>query len=316
MRILLFWLLFSSTVYATGADLSETGLWRQIRDGAVGYSAVVGRESNRLIQSSGADWLYLRNELIAGTGAWFLAITVLALAAFYLIRGQVKLSQPRSGELVERWSKTERWLHFYTATLFLLLAFSGLILLYGRILLIDSLGHDGFSLVAQSAKITHNYTGPLFIVGLLLMMIFWLKDNLINKTDIVWFREFGGMIGTRHPSAGRMNGGEKAWFWLLIAAGLTISASGLMLDFSNFGQTRFWLQVSHIAHSISAFLLMVGALGHIYIGTIGTEGALEGMINGYVDASWAKQHHDLWYQALKREAGEATEKTENNNTHS
>lgn len=301
-------LAFSSNIFA-----DERNIWRQIREGIAGYSAVTGQESNILIQASGSRWLLIRNELIAGTGAWVLALTVLTLAGFFLIRGRVKLAEPRSGELIERWSKSERWLHFYTASLFILLAITGLSLLYGRSILITWLGHDNFSQFAGIAKIIHNYAGPLFTVGLVMMGMVWFQDNLFNNSDLTWFKQFGGMVGNRHPSAGRMNAGEKAWFWLLMSAGILVSITGMNLDFPNLEQYRLVMQISHIIHSSSAFLLIVGALGHIYIGTIGTEGALEGMITGKVDKSWAKQHHDLWLQQMEKPADqdspEAPQKT-------
>ncbi len=299
LTLLLAILLFSSNTYT-----DERTIWQQIREGIGGYSAVNGQESEILIQATGTQWLTIRNELIAGTGAWLIALTVLALALFYLIRGRVKLTEPATGEMIERWSKSERWLHFYTASLFILLALTGLSLLYGRSFLISWLGHDSFSQVADIAKIVHNYAGPLFSVGLVMMGMIWFQDNLFNKTDITWFKQYGGMIGNQHPSAGRMNAGEKAWFWLLMTAGVLVSITGMNLDFPNLGQYRLIMQISHIIHSVSAFLLIIGALGHIYIGTIGTEGALRGIITGKVDKSWARQHHDLWLQQLENSANQ------------
>jgi formate dehydrogenase subunit gamma len=131
------------------------------------------------------------------------------------------------------------------------------------------------------------------------MFFMWVKDNIPNRIDIAWFKAFGGLIGSQHPSAERMNAGEKSWFWLLAFAGIIVSATGLILDFANFGQDRFIMQVCHLLHTLSACLLMIGAIGHIYIGTLGTEGAFEGMKNGRVDSTWAKQHHDLWYDKIK-----------------
>ena len=55
------------------------------------------------------------------------------------------------------------------------------------------------------------------------------------------------------------------------------------------------------------FLIAV-ALGHMYIGSIGTEGVLEGMVSGEVDEGFAKQHHSLWYEEVK--GGTATAKSE------
>ncbi len=277
----------------------ERNFWRQAREGVEGYSAVIGLETGKLIQASGTQWVYIRNELIAGTGAWLLALTVFALVIFYLFRGTVKLSKPRSGQLIERWSKTERWLHWYTAVLFIILSLTGLSLLYGRSVLIDWLGHENFAAYAEIAKIIHNYAGPLFSVGLVLMGLMWFDDNKFSKIDWRWFKQFGGFIGDKHPSAKRMNAGEKAWFWLLMTAGILVTLTGLNLDFPNMEQYRLVMQISHIIHSVAALLLMIGALAHIYIGTIGTEGALEGMISGKVDKTWAEQHHDLWLEELE-----------------
>lgn len=269
-------------------------VWQHIRGGGSGYSAVTGPETNILIQASAEEWLYFRNVLLTGSGAWGMALMVFLLFAFFLLRGPLKLAEPRSGEMIPRWSRGERWLHWTTALLFLLLAGSGLIMLFGRYWYTGIISQETFSVIAQTAKILHNYSGPLFIVGLLLMALHWSKDNLPSKVDIAWLKQFGGMIGNNHPSAGKINAGEKIWFWALMYLGLLISLSGLVLDFGNFGQERYWMQISHIIHTVSAIMLVIAALGHMYIGSIGTEGALEGMVKGEVDANWAKQHHDLW----------------------
>lgn len=278
---------------------SEADSWRKVREGVSGYTAVTGQEAGVLIQGSGQNWRQLRNRLIATYGAWLLAGTTLALGLFYLWRGQVKLTQERTGITLPRWTFGERFLHWAMAIIFLMLVVTGYSLLYGRTVLIPIIGKPAFSDYVTIAKQLHNYSGPLFIVGLILMFLKWAKDNLPNSLDIAWFKAFGGMVGDKHPSAELMNAGEKAWFWLLIGAGFAVGVTGLILDFTLFGQTRELLQISHIIHSVSGLLLTVGALGHIYIGTIGTEGALEGMIHGEVDVAWAKQHHDLWYEKIK-----------------
>jgi len=273
--------------------------WRKVREGVSGYTAVSGQETNVLIQGAGQNWRQLRNGPVATLTAWLVAATVFALGVFFLWRGKVKLSAPRTGEMVPRWSIGERLLHWYTALLFIGLAVTGLSLMFGRAVLIPLVGHENFAAYAEFGKLIHNYAGPLFIVGLLLMIVMWLQDNIPNKIDIQWFKAFGGLVGSEHPSAERMNGGEKAWFWLLSVAGIGVSVSGLALDFPNLGTDRVFLQLSHLVHTITAALLIVGALGHIYIGTIGTEGAFEGMISGEVDSTWAEQHHDLWLEGVK-----------------
>jgi formate dehydrogenase subunit gamma len=278
----------------------RTEFWRQAREGVQGYTAIKGPEADVLIQGSGQNWRRLRNGPVAAYGGALLGLAVFALGGFYLWRGKVELSHPRTGETVARWTLAERVLHWYTAILFIVLALTGLSLLYGRALLIPLIGHEAFSAYAAFAKPFHNVIGPPFIAGLLLMILFWIRDNLPNRLDIAWFKAFGGLVGDRHPSAGRMNAGEKAWFWLLALGGAAVSVSGLLLDFPDFGQERWLMQISHLSHVVFALVLMAGALGHIYIGTIGTEGALEGMVTGRVDKSWAIQHHDLWYADVSR----------------
>lgn len=285
---------------AEGLVNSISQVWRQVREGVAGYSAVSGQETDELIQGSGQNWRQLRNGPIATYAVWLFGITGFGIGGFYLVRGQVKLAQPRSGRKVKRWSAGERLLHWFTAIIFIVLTITGLSLLYGRAVLIPLIGKAEFAAYADLAKIIHNYTGPAFIVGLLLMIVTWFKDNLPKRIDIRWLLEFGGMIGNKHPSAGRINAGEKLWFWLLVFAGVAVCITGLILDFPNLGLDRLVLQISHLIHLILAIVLIVGSLAHMYIGTLGTEGAFEGMVSGKVDVTWAKQHHDLWYEELQR----------------
>ncbi|MEN8259331.1 MAG: formate dehydrogenase subunit gamma [Pseudomonadota bacterium] len=295
---------------ASGHTNPRAELWRQVREGVVGYTAVTGQETGVLIQGTGQVWRQLRNGPLATYGAWLLAVTVFALGFFYLLRGQVKLTEPRTGITVLRWTLAERILHWYTALLFIVLGITGLSLLYGRAMIIPLIGKAGFSAYAEFAKLLHNFLGPLFIVGLLLMFAAWARDNIPNRLDIQWLKSFGGMIGHRHPSAERMNAGEKAWFWLLVFAGLAVSVSGLILDFPNFEQGRFVIQIAHLLHASLAIVLVAASLAHIYIGTVGTQDALEGMVSGRVDAAWAKQHHDLWYEEIRSSGVETVDRSE------
>lgn len=293
---------FTNTVQAEAAaepTNPRADTWRLVRDNDKGYTAVKGRETNELIQGSGQNWRQLRNGPMATYGSWLLGAVIVSILAFYLTRGQVKLTHPRSGQTVERWTLNERRLHWTTASLFIILAVTGLSLLYGRHVLIPLFGLEGFSAYASVAKWLHNLLGPIFMLGLLTMLVKWVKHNIPNKVDIEWFKAFGGMIGSHHPSAERMNGGEKVWYWTLATAGVAMCLSGLVLDFPNFGQEREIIQLAHVIHLATALLLITFSFGHIYIGTIGTEGALEGMTTGQVDVAWAEQHHDLWLKDIQ-----------------
>ncbi len=302
-------LLIGGAVWAANEfafQLSRADLWRMVREGVAGYSAVKGQETGELIQASGEIWRRWRNGPLFSGGAIALGATLALLALFYLLRGQVKLEKPRTGIKIPRWNLGERVLHWFVAVLFILLTVTGLTLLYGKAVLLPWLGKAQFAHWAQWAKWLHNLSGPLFIAGLVPMILIWFKDNLWRPgIDGAWFKALGGLVGRAHPPAGRMNAGEKGWFWLLMTVGGVLSVTGLLLDLPLFGLERESMQIAHLLHVVSAFLVIVGALGHIYIGTIGTEGALEGMITGEVDLSWARQHHDLWLEELEK-AGKFT----------
>jgi formate dehydrogenase subunit gamma len=280
--------------------------WRAVRDGTQGYTAASGPyTTDVLIQNGGQNWREVRNGPVSTYTPWILAVMILAIGLHYFIRGPSRLQHRPSGATVERWSLPERVLHWYTATLFILMAITGLSVLFGRAVLVPLLVLDGNAAYAAFAIALHNYLGPFFVVGVLLEIVMWFRFNVPNQTDVEWFKQGGGLVGHRHPSAGRTNGGEKAWYWFIATFGVAVCITGLVLDFPNFGQSREAMQLASIIHAVIAIIWLAIALGHMYIGTLGTEGALEGMTTGYVSVEWAKQHHDLWYEEISRR-GEGT----------
>ena len=54
------------------------------------------------------------------------------------------------------------------------------------------------------------------------------------------------------------------------------------------------MQIAQVVHAVVAVLFVAVIIGHIYIGTLGMEGAFEAMATGEVDLNWAKEHHDIW----------------------
>jgi formate dehydrogenase subunit gamma len=275
----------------------HANFWRAVRDGVSGYSAVEGQERGVLIQNGGQNWREIRNGLVASISPWVLAVVFFVIGLFFIVKGQDKLEARPSGERIRRWALGERVLHWVTATLFVLLAVTGFSMLFGRRVLIPVFGLYGFGGYAQVAKTIHNYTGPFFFAGILLEIIAWVRYNIPKKMDFVWFKNLGGMVGSGpRPHAERINGGEKAWFWVMATIGAAVCIAGLVMDFPNFGQTRLTMQIANIIHASLATLFLAGSFGHIYIGTIGAEGTFEGMWKGHVSAEWAKQHQDLWYE--------------------
>jgi formate dehydrogenase subunit gamma len=187
-------------------------------------------------------------------------------------------------------------IHWTNATAFVILAISGLIMAFGKNLLLPLIGYTLFSWLSVLAKNLHNFIGPLFIVCMILMVFTFIRDNLWRT----WIRKFGGLFGNEEVASGKFNAGEKAWFWGgLLLCGVIVSATGLVLDFPNFDQTRGTMQLANIVHLTGASLFILGALGHIYMGTLGMAGAYDAMSRGYVDETWAKEHHRYWYNDIK-----------------
>ena len=277
--------------------------WRAVRDGNKGYTAVIGPETDVLIQNGGQNWRQTRNGPVAGIMPWVLAVVVAALLLFLMIRGQLKLEGTPSGRTLPRWSLAERVLHWYTAVLFILLAVTGLSLLFGRAVLIPVLGASGFSAWAQFSIYVHNYLGPFFVAGVVLEIIAWIRFNLPEKTDWDWLKQGGGMVGKgKHPHAGRINAGEKLFtFWIgMVVLGIAVSITGLFLLGWIGSGMRETMQIANVVHSVASVVYIAIMLGHMYLGAWGVEGAFEAMWKGEVSEEWAKQHHDKWYDEARK----------------
>lgn len=292
----------SASAQTAGDENPRANYWRAVREGGEGYVASQGPyTTNTLIQNGGQNWRQIRNGPVSNYTPWLLAAVIGAILLFHLFKGRVKLSEPRSGKTVERWSMGERTLHWYTAILFIILAITGLSMLFGRVVLIPLLGPQGFAAWASVAMLAHNYLGPFFAVGILIEIVWWIRHNLPTAADLTWFAQGGGILSSKHahPPAGRMNGGEKLWFWIICTFGVAVCVTGIILNFPNFEQTRETMQIASIIHAVTAIIWTAVAIGHIWIGTLGTEGSLEGMTSGRVSEEWAKQHHSQWYEEVK-----------------
>jgi formate dehydrogenase subunit gamma len=272
--------------------------WRAVRGGVEGYSAVSGPEAGVLIQSQGEEWRQARNNTILVLGGWFLVLILVALVANHLIAGKDKLEE-RTGRMILRWSAFDRALHWFVGISFVVLAITGLSLTFGRTILIPVMGKEGFAAWAQMAKPIHDYLSVPFAVGFIIMLLMLIPKNILRGHDFKWLASLGGRLGGGHPHAGFINGGEKIFFWLMFFGGAALTISGVYLLFPNLDFSRGAMQLANIVHVIMGLFLIGIAMGHIYLGTIGTEGVWEGMVGGEVDEAFAKQHHDLWYEEVK-----------------
>jgi formate dehydrogenase subunit gamma len=258
-----------------------------------------------LIQPAGRVWDHFHQITLHWVGAIVILGTIAGLAAAYFFMGRLRISAGRSGRKVSRFNAFERFAHWLTAVSFVVLGLTGLNITFGKALLLPLLGPEVFSTISQGAKYAHNYVAFAFVAGLVLIVAMWIKDNIPDWTDIEWFRQGGGFIKSKHAPARRFNAGEKLVFWAALGAGILITASGFLLLFPFYVTNISGMQIAQVVHSIVAVLFVALILGHIYIGTLGMEGAFEAMGTGEVDYNWAKEHHDLWLeeQLAKGRAG-------------
>jgi len=277
-------------------------VWRQVREEAKEhYTSVKGRETGVLVQSWGDTWRRIRNGPVTFWGGWLVVAVVLATAALYFTKGPVKVHDRPTGRLIHRFSAVEQVAHWCMAISFVVLGISGLVMLFGKHVVLPVIGYTLFSWLSALAKNLHNFVGPFFIVATLIFVVLFIRDNLPRAYDFKWFaKSWAYLTGKEHVSSGRFNAGEKVWFWGgVVVLSVIVSWSGLILLFPNFDQTRAAMQEAWIWHAVAALIYIAMSLGHIYLGTLGVEGAYQAMRTGYVDEVWAKEHHEIWYNEVK-----------------
>ncbi len=282
-------------------------VWREVRkEGQEHYTSVKGRETGVLVQSAGDTWRRIRNGPVTFYGGWLIVIVCLIIAAIYFGQGPIKLHDKPTGRNLDRFSLAERWAHWVMGISFVVLGISGLIILFGKYVLLPVIGYTLFAWLSALAKNLHNFVAPLFIASLVVFILMYVKDNLPEKGDGSWLTQGWKMFAGVHLPSGRFNAGEKVWFWAgVVILCLVVSVSGLILLFPNFDQVRATMQQASIVHTVAAVLVIAFALGHIYMGTIGVEGAYRNMRDGVTDETWAKEHHQYWYEEQKSGAAAA-----------
>lgn len=261
-----------------------------------GRVSIPDKRSSVLEQPAGREWRYFHSVTLRWIGAIAILGMLAVLVIFYLSRGMIRIEGGRSGRTIVRFSGFERFVHWMTATCFVILAISGLNITFGRPLLLPLIGFEAFSAWSQWAKYAHNYLSFPFTIGVVLIFLMWIGGNIPNKVDIKWLKEGGGIVGHQHPPAYRFNAGQKAIYWIVVIGGGAVAITGYQLMFPFYVTNIEGMQLAQIVHAVVGVLFVAVMLAHIYIGTIGMEGAFEAMGEGTVDLNWAREHHSLWLE--------------------
>jgi formate dehydrogenase subunit gamma len=319
---------------------SDATLWGEIRHGDSFTVSIPDKKAATLVQSWGVNWQVMRaaDGPLRNYGGMALFGMLAALFIFYLYRGRIDVERGMSGSLIERFKPIERFGHWLLAVSFIVLAVTGLNMLYGRDLLIPvyallSSPEDGkafFALTAQAGKWLHNNLAWAFMLALVQIFVMWVIHNLPSMNDLKWLAQAGGLFSEGvHPPSRKFNAGQKLIFWSVILLGGSVAASGLSLLFpyelpmfaktfailNGLGAEAIWgaplpteltsleeMQYAQIWHTIVALAMIVIIIAHIYIGSMGMEGAFDAMGSGMVDRNWAKEHHGLWVEEMDAKA--------------
>lgn len=313
----------------TRGGVSDPEFWRALRYGSADVRVSAGGEiATVLVQDGGMSWLAFRAGPLRQYGGWLLLGTVALLVVFYLLRGKIRIAGDRTGRTVTRFKAIERFGHWLLAGSFILLGLTGLITLFGRVLISPYLGKEVNATLLELGKWVHNNVAWAFIAGLVIIFVMWVAHNLPSRTDLVWIAQAGGIIGSKHPPAKKFNAGQKVIFWSVVLFGSSIALTGVSLLFPYelplFGKSfaiandiglsgllglgelpatlapQEEMQLAQLWHAILAFVLMAIVIAHIYIGSVGMEGAYDAMGSGEVDEAWAKQHHSLWLEDIQQ----------------
>jgi formate dehydrogenase subunit gamma len=304
-----------------GRPNNDAPFWRDVRSGQRGLVSIPDKAAGTLVQSDGESWRNFRNGPYRTWSGYILLGTVALLSLFFALRGRIGIEGGRSGYRVERFNALERFVHWMTALCFIILAVTGLNMVFGRYLLLPVLGKEAFAALSMWGKLAHDFLGFAFMAGLVLMFVLWVAHNVPNRHDLAWIAKGGGMFGGNHPPSRKFNAGQKLIFWAVCLGGLSLSLSGLQLIFPftfHFFSDTFAvlnllglglptdltlmqeMQLATIWHGSMAVVLVAVMIAHVYIGTVGMEGAFEAMGRGEVDLNWAREHHDLWVEELER----------------
>ncbi len=284
-----------ASVNPTAAAVKEDQLLRELNR-VQGRVTLPDAKSGVIEQPAGRDWQRFHQVTLRWIGVISIVGVAALLLVFYLTRGMVRIEGGRSGRVIVRFNALERFVHWMTATCFIILAISGLNITFGKELLLPLMGPEAFTAWSQTLKYLHNYLSFPFTIGVVLILLMWVGSNIPNEIDKEWLKRGGGIIGDDHPPAEHFNAGQKLIYWIVVIGGGAVAVSGYLLMFPFYGTGIAGMQLAQIVHGVVSVLFVAVMLGHIYIGTIGMEGAFEAMGEGTVDVNWAKQHHSLWLQ--------------------
>lgn len=289
-------------VNPTERSVSEDALFEALGTGGVvsGRTTIPDASAGALIKPENRSWAVMQSSTLYTLSIVAVVGMIVLLTAFYLLRGKIRIDSGFSGRTILRFNWVERFAHWTLASTFIILALTGLNLIIGRGVIMPLLGENAFGTLSAWGKIAHNYLAWPFMAALVMIFLLWIIHNLPNKLDLEWIKKGGGLFKKGvHPPARKFNAGQKVIFWAVVLGGAALSYTGVMLLFPAWAGTPADWQFYQTIHALVAAALSAIVIAHIYIGSVGMEGAFDAMGTGEVDENWAKEHHSLWVEELQ-----------------
>ena len=286
----------------TENSVTEDSLFQALGAGetVAGRISIPDANAGDLIKPENKSWAALQGDTLHLLSIVAIVGMVLLLTLFYLVRGKIRVDAGLSGTKILRFNTLERFAHWTLASTFIVLALTGLNIIIGKTVILPIVGEAAFGTVSALGKLAHNFLAWPFMVALVLIVVFWLVHNLPNKVDLEWIKQGGGLLKKGvHPPAKKFNAGQKVIFWTVVLGGAALSYTGFMLLFPAEAGTAADWQFYQTIHALTAAGLSAIVIAHIYIGSVGMEGAFDAMGSGEVDENWAKEHHSLWVEEVK-----------------
>ena len=233
----------------TKEAVKEDQLLNALKNGErlTGRISIPDEKAASLIQPAGQEWRVFHQLKLPVIGGVAILGMLGLLALFFAVRGRIRIDGGFSGVTITRFASLDRFTHWLTAGCFIVLALSGLNLSFGRMLILPFFGPETFATLTAWGKLAHNYLAFPFMLGIALMFVIWVRDNIPDKLDLEWIKQGGGLFSKgAHPPAKRFNAGQKVVFWIVMAGLVVMSVSGWFLLLPN---QRLALSPSHPAAS-------------------------------------------------------------------
>lgn len=234
--------------------------WRQV---GRGFEGRVNQPAGGavLVQRQGADWGSLHNTLVLTYGKQLMVLSGAALLALGLFTSRGRALAVGVMRRLRWIGRIDRFAYALTAVSFLLLGMTGLIILYGRHAIAPMLGKETYAAVAGASKYIHDRVSWAFMVGVVLLVLVWLRDYLPAPPRRSEQRYRAGLLAPLTPT-------EKLMFWSVIGGGILVSYSGLALLFPVVFADLQRMQLMQIVHSLSSLTLASLLFGHVLIAAI------------------------------------------------